>query len=183
MQKKLKTPLSEETIKELRSGDMVEITGYIYTLRDTAHKRLVELIIDNKPLPFELKGAVIYYVGPTPSPPEKIIGSAGPTTASRMDPYTPLFLQGGLKGMIGKGERSQEVKDALIKYRGVYFAATGGAGAFLSRYITSSEIIAYEELKAEAVRLLYVEDFPAIVANDIYGGDLFEEGKKRYKRA
>ncbi len=182
MQKKLKTPLSEETIKELRSGDMVKITGYIYTARDAAHKRLVELIIDNKPLPFELKGAVIYYVGPTPSPPEKIIGSAGPTTGLRMDPYTPLLLQQGLKGMIGKGERSQEVKDALIKYKAVYFAATGGAGALLSSYIKSSEIIAYEELEAEAVRLLYVEDFPAIVANDIYSGDLFEEGKKRYKR-
>lgn len=181
MQKKVKTPLTEDAIKGLRTGDMVEITGYIYTARDVAHKRMVELIKNNEPLPFDIKGAVIYYVGPTPSPPGKVIGSAGPTTSLRMDPYTPLLLHRGLKGMIGKGALSQEVRDALIKCKGVYFATIGGAGALLSSYIKSSEIIAYEELGTEAVRLLYVEDFPAIVANDIYGGDIFEEGKKKYQ--
>jgi fumarate hydratase subunit beta len=182
MTKKIKTPLSNETVKRLKSGDLVRITGYVYTARDAAHKRLVELIKNNKPLPFDIKGAVIYYVGPTPAPPRKVIGSAGPTTSYRMDPYAPVLLREGLKGMIGKGSRSKAVKDAITKYKGIYFAATGGAGALLSKHIKSAEIIAYEDLGPEAIRKLYVEDFPAIVVNDIYGGDLFEEGRKKYKK-
>lgn len=128
------------------------------------------------------RGAVIYFVGPTPPPPGKVIGAAGPTTSSRMDAYTPLLLEKGLKGMIGKGGRSQAVREALIKYKAVYFGATGGMGVLLSRHIKSAEIVAYEDLGPEAIRLLFVEDFPAIVINDLYGGDLYEEGKKKYRR-
>ncbi len=183
MTKKIKTPLGNETVKGLKSGDLVEITGYVYTARDAAHKRLVELIKDNKPLPFDIQGAVIYYVGPTPAPPGKAIGSAGPTTSYRMDPYAPVLLKKGLRGMIGKGGRSKAVKDAIIKYKGIYFAATGGAGALLSKHIKAAEIIAYEDLGPEAIRKLYVEDFPAIVVNDIYGKDIFEEGRRKYKKS
>lgn len=183
MTKKIKTPLSNESVKGLKSGDLVEITGYVYTARDAAHKRLVELIKDNKPLPFDIQGAVIYYAGPTPAPPGKAIGSAGPTTSYRMDPYAPVLLKKGLRGMIGKGGRSKAVKDAIIKYKGIYFAATGGAGALLSKHIKAAEIIAYEDLGPEAIRKLYVEDFPAIVVNDIYGKDIFEEGRRKYKKS
>lgn len=183
MTKKIKTPLSDKVIKGLKSGDLVEITGYVYTARDIAHKRLVELIKDNKPLPFDIQGAVIYYVGPTPAPPGKTIGSAGPTTSYRMDPYAPVLLKKGLRGMIGKGGRSKAVRDAIMKYKGIYFVATGGAGALLSKHIKSAEIIAYEDLGPEAIRKLYVEDFPAIVANDIYGKDMFEEGRRKYKKS
>jgi len=183
MVKKITTPLTEETIRDLKTGDMVEITGVIYTARDAAHKRLVELIEKGENLPFSLEGAVIYYVGPTPPKPGAVIGSAGPTTSYRMDKYAPLLVEKGLKGMIGKGQRSQDVRDAIIKNKAVYFASIGGAAALLSRHIKSAEIIAYEDLGPEAVRKLYVENFPAIVVNDIYGGDLYEEGKKRYKKS
>jgi fumarate hydratase subunit beta len=182
MEKKITTPLRDSAIADLMTGDLVKISGPVYTARDAAHKRLVELIKKGEALPFDVKGAVIYFVGPTPPPPGRVIGAAGPTTSSRMDAYTPLLLEKGLKGMIGKGGRSQAVKDALIKYRAVYFGATGGMGALLSRHIKSAEIVAYEDLGPEAIRLLTVEDFPAIVINDVYGGDLYEEGKKKYGR-
>lgn len=181
MAKKIITPLTDEIIKDLRCGDIVEITGVIYTARDAAHKRLVELIKEGKELPFDIKGAVIYYVGPTPAKPGEVIGSAGPTTSYRMDPYAPFLLERGLKGMIGKGKRSKEVRDAIVKYKGIYFASTGGAAALLAKHIKSAEIIAYEDLGPEAIRKLYVENFPAIVVNDIYGNDLYEEGVKKYK--
>ncbi|MCX8030379.1 MAG: Fe-S-containing hydro-lyase [Thermodesulfovibrionales bacterium] len=181
MYKKITTPLTDEAIRDLKAGDLVYISGFIYTARDAAHKRLVELLKESKELPFDIKGAVIYYVGPTPPKPSRIIGSAGPTTSSRMDAYAPLLIEKGLKGMIGKGGRSPMVKESMVKYGAVYFIATGGAGALLSKHIKSSEVIAYEDLGPEAIRKLYVEDFPAIVANDIYGNDLIEEGKKRYK--
>lgn len=181
MVKKITTPLTDEIIKELKCGDLVEITGIIYTARDAAHKRLVELIKEGKDLPFDIKGTIIYYVGPTPAKPGQVIGSAGPTTSYRMDPYAPILLEKGLKGMIGKGRRSKEVRDAIVKYKGIYFASTGGAAALLARHIKSAEIIAYEDLGPEAIRKLYVENFPAIVVNDIYGNDLYEEGVKKYK--
>lgn len=181
MNKTVITPLTEDVIKSLNAGDIVQITGYIYTARDAAHKRLIELIKNNQPLPFDVEGAVIYYVGPTPPKPGRVIGSAGPTTGSRLDPYTPQLLEKGLKGMIGKGGRTEVVKDAIKKFKAVYFIATGGAAALLSMHIKSSEIIAYEDLGPEAIRKLYVEDFPVIVANDIYGRDLLEEGKSKYK--
>lgn len=181
MKKLIATPLTDEVVSDLRAGDLVIITGYIYTARDAAHKRLVELIKNNQPLPFDINGSVIYYVGPTPPKPGKVIGSAGPTTSSRVDPYTPYLLEKGLKGMIGKGGRTNPVKEAMIKHRAVYFIATGGAGALLSKHIKSSQIVAYEDLGPEAIRKLYVEDFPVTVAIDIYGRDLLEEGKKKYK--
>ncbi len=181
MKKTVKTPLTDKNISELNAGDIVRITGYIYTARDAAHKRLVSLLKDNQPLPFDLQGAVIYYVGPTPPLPGKVIGSAGPTTSSRMDIYAPLMIEKGLKGMIGKGGRSAAVKEAIQKHRAVYFIATGGAGALLSKHIKSAEIVAYEDLGPEAVRKLYVEDFPVIVANDIYGRDILEEGKRKFR--
>lgn len=181
MAKKINTPLTNEILEDLKVGDLVSITGYIYTARDAAHKRLVELIKSGKNLPFDINGAIIYYVGPTPPQPGKVIGSAGPTTSYRMDSYAPILIELGLKGMIGKGKRSQEVKDAIIKYKAVYFGATGGAGALLSKHIKSSELVAYEDLGPEAIRKLYVEDFPAIVINDIYGGDLYEDGIKKYR--
>lgn len=181
MVKKITTPLTDEIVKDLKCGDLVEITGIIYTARDAAHKRLVELIKEGKELPFDIKGTIIYYVGPTPAKPGQVIGSAGPTTSYRMDPYAPILLEKGLKGMIGKGKRSKEVRDAIVKYKGIYFASTGGAAALLARHIKSAEIIAYEDLGPEAIRKLYVENFPAIVVNDIYGNDLYEEGVKKYK--
>lgn len=181
MIKKINTPLTLDVIESLKTADLVNITGYIYTARDAAHKRLVELIKQKKELPFDIKGAIIYYVGPTPAPPGKIIGSAGPTTSYRMDSYAPYLIELGLKGMIGKGKRSQEVRLAMTKYKAVYFAATGGAAALLSKHIKSSEIVAYEDLGPEAIRKLYVEDFPVIVVNDIYGGDLYEQGIEKYR--
>jgi fumarate hydratase subunit beta len=171
---KIETPLTEETIESLKAGDMVLINGYVYTARDAAHKRLVELINDDAPLPFNIKGQVIYYVGPTPAPPGRVIGSAGPTTSSRMDSYTPLLLSLGLKGMIGKGQRSEQVRQAIQKYKAVYFLATGGAGALLSRHIVSAEEIAFPELGPESVKKLLLKDFPVIVAIDCHGGDIFK---------
>lgn len=182
MEKRITTPLTDDVIEDLRAGDKVLITGYIYTARDAAHKRMVESLNRGEPLPVDLKGQIIYYVGPTPPKEGQVIGSAGPTTAIRMDRYVEPLLKLGLKGMIGKGYRSPEVKELLKKYKAVYFAAVGGVATLLQRHIKSSELIAYEDLGTEAIRRLYVEDFPVIVANDIYGGDLFEEGRKRYAR-
>ena len=177
----IETPLKKEDIEKLKAGDIVKISGKIYTARDAAHKKMCELLEKGQELPFEPEGAVIYYVGPSPEKPGQIIGSAGPTTSGRMDTYTPLLLEKGLKGMIGKGERSDEVKNAIVKNKAVYFAAAGGAAALISRAVISSRVIAYEELGTEAVRELLVKDFPVIVINDIYGNDLYTEGQKKYR--
>ena len=181
MVKKIMLPLTDETLKGLKAGDNILLTGTIYVGRDSAHKRMVEALGQERPLPFDIKGQVIYFMGPSPARPGQPIGSAGPTTSGRMDSYSPRLIAEGLKGMIGKGMRSQEVKDAMKKYKAVYLAAIGGAGALISKTIKKSEVIAYEELGAEAVRRLEVEDFPATVVNDIYGGDLYQEGKARYR--
>ena len=175
-------PLSDEDITKLKIGDRVLITGKILTGRDSAHKRLYDLIQKGEDLPVEIKGQIIYYVGPAPAKPGHVIGSAGPTTSYRMDPYAPLLMEHGLKGMIGKGVRSQTVRDAMKKHKAVYFAATGGAGALIARNIKSAKIVAYEDLGPEAIRELEVEDFPVIVANDAFGGDLYEEGMKKYRK-
>ena len=178
----IKAPLDEETIASLKAGDQVFITGVIYVGRDAAHKRMVEALDEGKPLPFDVKGQTIYYMGPSPAKPGQPIGSAGPTTSGRMDSYSPRMMAEGLKGMIGKGMRTQEVKDAMKKYKAVYMAAIGGAGALISKSIKKSEVVAYGELGAEALLRLEVENFPATVINDIYGGDLYQEGKAKYKR-
>jgi len=175
------TPLTEETVAGLRAGDRVLITGTIYVARDAAHKRLAALLEKGKELPFDPRGQIIYYMGPSPARPGRVVGAAGPTTSGRIDPYTPALLRAGLKGMIGKGNRSPEVRRAIQEYRAVYFAAIGGAGALISRSITASEVVAYPELGAEALLRMQVEDFPAIVVNDIYGGDAYEEGKRTYR--
>ena len=169
----LTTPLSETTVQSLHAGDQVRLSGALYTARDAAHQRLVALLDLGEKLPFDLEGQVIYYVGPSPAPPGKVIGSAGPTSSYRMDPYTVPLLERGLKGMIGKGERDEEVVRAMKEHRAVYFAAVGGAGALLARCIKKSEIIAYEDLGPEAIRRLQVEDFPVIVAQDSTGGNLY----------
>lgn len=180
--KEVVTPLSDEDVEALRSGDRVRISGVIYTARDAAHARLAALIDRGEPLPFDVRGQIIYYTGPSPARPGDIVGSIGPTTASRMDKYTPALLALGLKGTIGKGYRGPAVKEALQRHRAVYFGAIGGAGAVLSRHVKALEVIAYEDLGTEAVRRLVVEDFPAIVINDCHGGDLYEEGRKVYAR-
>jgi fumarate hydratase subunit beta len=181
-EKRIVTPLTDEVVASLHTGDKVLITGVIYTARDAAHKRLIELIKKGEELPFDIQGQIIYYVGPTPPKPGKPIGSAGPTTSGRMDTYAPYQIERGLKGMIGKGQRSQAVRDAMKKYKAVYLGATGGAGALLSKHIKKSEVIAFADLGPEAIRRLEVEDFPVRVIDDIYGGDLYEEGVKRYAR-
>ncbi len=179
---KITTPLTDDVVRGLRAGDEVAVSGVVYQARDAAHKRLVALIEAGEPLPFELQGAVIYYMGPSPAKPGQVIGSAGPTTSGRMDAYAPLLMAHGLKGMIGKGPRSPEVKQAMIEAPAVYLAATGGAGALLSRRIVGNEVIAYPELGAEAIARLEICDFPAIVVNDCHGADLYEEGRRRYAR-
>ena len=179
---KLTTPLNDEDIEKLKAGDIVHLSGIIYTARDAAHKRLVDLLAEGKELPFDLKGSVIYFVGPTPPKPGEPIGSAGPTTSYRMDSYSPTLIAQGQKGMIGKGKRSQEVKDACKKYKAVYFGATGGAGALIAKSIKKAEVIAYPELGPEAIRRLEVEDFPVTVVNDSYGNDLYEEGRKKWEK-
>ncbi len=181
MVKKVMLPLTDETLAELKAGDDISLTGIIYVARDAAHKRLVEALEQGKPLPFDIKGQIVYFMGPSPARPGQVIGSAGPTTSGRMDSYSPRLIAEGLKGMIGKGMRSPEVKDAMKKYKAVYLAAIGGAGALISKSIKKSEVIAYEELGAEAIRRLEVEDFPATVVNDIYGGDLYQAGKAKYR--
>ena len=181
MVKKVPLPLTDETLKDLKAGDNILLTGVMYVGRDAAHKRLVEALDQGKPLPFDITGQTIYFMGPSPAKPGKPIGAAGPTTSGRMDAYSPRLIAEGLKGMIGKGMRSQAVKDAMKKYKAVYLAAIGGAGALIAKSIKKSEVIAYEELGAEAIRRLEVEDFPVTVINDIYGGDLYQEGKARYR--
>ncbi len=180
---RLQTPLTDEAVTPLRAGDRVLLNGTVYTARDAAHKRLIALMDDNQPLPFDLKGAVIYYVGPAPAPPGKPIGSAGPTTSYRMDPFAPRLIAAGLKGMIGKGNRSSEVIEAIRRYKAVYFGAIGGTGALIAKSIVSSEIIAYEDLGPEAIRRIEVRDLPLFVINDTVGGDLYQEGMKRYAQA
>jgi fumarate hydratase subunit beta len=182
LSKDIRLPLTEETIAGLRAGDHVTLTGVIYTARDAAHKRMIEALDRGEPLPIDIKGAVIYYVGPTPERPGRVIGAAGPTTSMRLNPYTPRLMEQGLKATIGKGGRSDEVKEALKKYRGVYFIAVGGTGALLSKRIKSAEVVAYEDLGTEAIRRLEVEGFPVIVANDMYGNDLLELGKAKYQK-
>lgn len=176
------TPLTDEKAASLKSGDTLYITGTIYTGRDAAHKRLIELVDKGEPLPFDIRGQFIYYVGPTPARPGSAIGSAGPTTSNRMDAYSPKLIALGLKGMIGKGNRSAEVIESIKKYKAIYCAATGGAGALISKSIKKSEIIAYEDLGPEAIRKMEVENFPVIVINDIYGNDLYDQGVKEYGR-
>ncbi len=182
MAKKISAPLTAETVKALRAGDSVLISGTIYTGRDLAHKRLTDSLKAGEKLPFDLDGAVIYYVGPSPAKPGKVIGSAGPTTSYRMDAYSSLLMEKGLRGMIGKGNRTQPVLDAMKQYGAVYFAAVGGAAALIAKTIKKAKVIAYEDLGPEAVRELEVEDFPAIVINDTYGGDLYETGVAKYKK-
>ncbi len=179
---RINTPLSEDVVRSLHAGDAVLLSGYVYTARDLAHQRLVSALERGEILPFNVKGAVIYYVGPCPAKPGKPIGSCGPTTSYRMDHYTPKLLEAGLKGMIGKGNRSPRVIEGLIRFGGVYFAAVGGAGALLAQRVKSAKVIAYEDLGPEAVQELLVEDLPLIVVNDCYGADLYQEGVKRFKK-
>jgi fumarate hydratase subunit beta len=166
----------------LKAGDKVLITGVIYTGRDAAHKRLTDLLKEGKPLPVDLKGQIIYYVGPAPAKPGHSIGSAGPTTSGRMDAYSPKLMEIGLKGMIGKGMRKKEVIEAMKKYKAVYLAATGGAGALLAKSVKKAQIVAYEDLGPEAINRLEVVDFPAIVVNDTKGNDLYQQGMAQYAR-
>ena len=178
----IKSPIDAKTIKELTVGTPVLISGVIYTARDAAHRRLTQALDRREKPPFSLKRQTVYYTGPSPARPGRVIGSAGPTTSGRMDIYTPRLLAAGVRAMIGKGNRSPAVREAIQKYRAVYFVATGGAGALLAQSIKKVEVIAYDDLGPEAIRLLTVENFPAIVANDIYGADLFEQGKAKYRR-
>jgi fumarate hydratase subunit beta len=178
--RRLTTPLSDADVESLHAGDRVLLSGVLLTGRDAAHKRLIDLLDAGQSLPVDVRGQVIYYVGPSPPRPGMVIGSAGPTTGGRMDSYAPKLMGLGLKGMIGKGARSLPVREAMQQYKCVYFGAVGGAGALLSKYIKSAEIIAYEDLGTEAIRRLVVEDFPVIVINDAHGNDLYEEGRKQY---
>lgn len=177
----LSTPISDEALRTLKTGDKVLISGTIYTARDAAHKRLTDLLKRGDKLPVDLQGQIIYYSGPTPKKPGMVIGSAGPTTSYRMDPYTPRLIENGLKGMIGKGPRGNAVIGAIKKYKAAYFAATGGAAALLSKTVKTCQVVAYEDLGPEAIHKLEVEDFPAIVINDIEGNDLYRDGKEKYR--
>lgn len=183
MDKKISAPINDEIAKELKAGDYVYITGTIYTARDAAHKRMSEALEKGKELPIELENNIIYYMGPSPAREGRVIGSAGPTTASRMDKYTPNLLDLGLKAMIGKGKRSKEVIEAIKRNSCVYFAAVGGAGAILSKCIKKSEVVAYDDLGTEAIRKLHVEDFPVIVVIDSDGNNLYETAIKEYKNS
>ncbi|MBI2871972.1 MAG: Fe-S-containing hydro-lyase [Chloroflexi bacterium] len=180
--KRITTPLTDKVLESLEVGDEVLITGVIYTGRDAAHRRFVEALDRGEQLPVDLRGQILYYVGPTPPRPGMVIGSAGPTTSYRMDPFTPRMYEAGVKATIGKGGRSQAVKEALKKYKGVYFGAIGGAGALLSQTIKKADVVAYEDLGPEAVRRLEVVDFPVIVVNDVRGNDLLEQGKAQWRR-
>lgn len=177
---RLTPPLTEEQVRSLRAGDQVLLTGTIYSARDAAHARLVKLLDEGKELPVPIDGAIIYYAGPTPAKPGQVIGSAGPTTSYRMDPYAPRLIERGLRGMVGKGARSEAVVESMKKSGAVYLAAVGGAGALIAKRIKSCKIVAYEDLGAEAIRELEVEDFPATVAQDSSGGNLYETGRKAY---
>ncbi len=180
MEKKITTPLTEEKVKTLKAGDSVLISGTIYTARDAAHKRLVQLLDEGKSLPIDVKDIIIYYAGPSPAKPGHVIGSAGPTSSYRMDPFAPRLLDIGLKGMIGKGLRSKEVIESMKKNKAVYFAAIGGAAALISKSIKKAEVVAYEDLDSEAIRKLEVKDLPAIVVIDSEGNNLYELGQKDY---
>jgi fumarate hydratase subunit beta len=180
--KDVTTPLSDADVESLKAGDRVRISGVIYTARDAAHGRLFPLIEKGETLPIDVKGAIIYYTGPSPARPGDVVGSIGPTTASRMDKFTPALLELGLKGTIGKGYRGQPVKDALKQYKAVYFGSIGGAGAVLSQFVKKLDVVAYEDLGTEAIRRLEVEGFPAIVLNDAHGGDLYQDGQKQFAR-
>ena len=180
MARKINLPLTEELAKTLKAGDEVLLTGTIYTSRDAGHKRMCESLAKGEPLPFDPMDATIYYVGPTPAKPGTVIGSAGPTTSGRMDAYAPTMMSVGARGMIGKGARLPEVVDAMKKHSGVYFGAIGGAGALLAKCINSAELIAYEDLGAEALRKLYVEDMPLVVIIDSEGNNLYVDGRKAY---
>ncbi|AWZ49493.1 Fe-S-containing hydro-lyase [Hathewaya limosa] len=180
MEKRITTPLTAEKVKDLKAGDTVLISGVIYTSRDAAHKRLVDLLDEGKELPIDIKDAIIYYVGPTPAKPGQAFGSGGPTTSYRMDPYAPRLLDEGLKGMIGKGLRSKEVIESMKKNTAVYFGAIGGAAALIGKSVQEAEIVTYEDLGAEALRRLVVKDFPAVVVIDSEGNNLYEEGQKAY---
>lgn len=182
MEKYITTPITKETVKELQAGDYVYITGTIYTARDAAHKRMYESMLAGNEPPFDLRDNIIYYLGPTPARKGQVIGSAGPTTSSRMDKYAPLLMEHGLTGMIGKGKRSLEVLNAMKEHTSVYFAAVGGAGALLSKCIKSAEVIAYEDLGTEAIRKLEVKDFPVIIVADSKGNNLYETAVDDYKR-
>ncbi|MCY3505937.1 MAG: Fe-S-containing hydro-lyase [Chloroflexi bacterium] len=179
--KAITLPLTDEAIEGLRIGDHVEFSGVIHTARDAAHKRIVTMSDAGEELPLDLRGQVIYYVGPTPARPGQPIGSAGPTTAMRLDPYTPRMLGLGVKGMIGKGGRGRAVREAIQASHAIYCIAVGGTGALLNRHITSAEVVAFEDLGTEAIRRLEVERFPAIVVNDAFGGDLLESGRRQYR--
>ena len=183
MEKRISAPLKKEETVKLHAGDYVYITGTIYSARDAAHKRLYEAMQEGKEIPLELEDNVIYYLGPTPAKEGQVIGSAGPTTASRMDKYTPLLLDHGLTGMIGKGKRSQAVIDGIVRNKAVYFAAVGGAGALLSKCIKHSEVIAYDDLGTEAIRKMEVEDFPVIVVIDSEGHNLYETAVEDFKKS
>jgi fumarate hydratase subunit beta len=181
MPKKISLPLADEVIAGLRAGDSLLLSGVLYAARDAAHRRMVEALDRGEPLPFDIRGQTLYYLGPSPPPPGRVIGAAGPTTSARMDIYTPRLLAAGLKAMIGKGERSAEVREAMRRYGAVYLAAVGGAGALLSKCIVKAEVVAYPDLGPEAVRRLEVVDFPVTVINDVSGGDLFVEGKAGFR--
>jgi fumarate hydratase subunit beta len=178
--KRIRAPLTDEAVLDLKTGDNVLISGVIYAARDAAHKKLVELLEKGEEWPVDLKGQIIYYVGPAPAKPGQVIGSAGPTTSGRMDAYTPALLAYGVKAVIGKGLRNEATRKAFQDFKAVYLAATGGAGALLARTIKESEVVAYPELGPEAIRRLVVEDFPVTVINDAYGNDLYAEGRGRY---
>ena len=180
MKRRIETPLTREDINNLKAGDMIELSGVIYTARDAAHKKLLELISSGENLPFDIENQVIYYVGPCPSSEDRVIGSAGPTTSGRMDLYAPKLIEMGLTGMIGKGQRDKEVIDAMVKHGAVYFGAVGGAGALISKSIKSQQVIAFEELGTEAIRKISVVDFPAIVVIDRYGNNLYDIGTEKY---
>lgn len=177
---KVNLPLTDDIIKELRAGMKVELSGEIYVARDSAHKKIVEAIEKGENSPLPINGATVYYMGPSPAKPGKVIGACGPTTSGRMDQYTPKLLKLGLKGMIGKGSRTKEVKESIIENKAVYFSAIGGAGSYYADKVKKEEVIAYEELGAEALRKITVEDFPVVVVNDIYGGDIYEEAVRKY---
>ncbi len=181
--KRIELPLTEETLSDLRAGDSLLLNGVIYVARDAAHKKMIEALDEGRPLPISIEGQTVYFMGPSPARPGRPIGSAGPTTSGRMDTYSPRLIEQGLKGMIGKGPRSREVKDAMVRYKAIYMGAIGGAGAIISKSIRKAEVVAYDELGAEALRLLEVQDFPVTVINDVYGGDLYEEGKTKYRLA
>jgi fumarate hydratase subunit beta len=177
----LTTPLSDDVVEKLRIGDKVLLSGIIYGARDAAHKRMVEALNKGEVLPLDMKGAVVYYVGPSPARPGNVIGAAGPTTAVRMDAYAPRLMEAGMKGMIAKGKRQDAVKEGMKKHRVVYLGATGGAGALIARCIKRAEVIAYEDLGPEAIRLLEVKEMPLVVVGDAHGGDLYVEGRKNYE--